>query len=415
MRSKVSLAILVALLFVTPSFAAEGSRDLSLRDCYTLALERSETVGIQKELIRETEGQMLQSLSTALPKVAFAYSQKWQDEDGSRTLNTYTPEAKFTFSQPLFTGFKEFAAIGASKHIGKQRKAELKRAMQLLFVDVSDAFFLYMSYQEEEAVLQGVKKALYERLAELKRRKLLGRSRLSEVASAESKLQSNEAALEGVRAQRTIAGQLLEFLVGRPFDQLVDEGDPQMNMTEEDAYRKIDTRPDIEAAKEAFESFRRNVTAARSAFFPSVTLNGNSYTKRSDTYDGNDWDVTLSVNVPIFNGLSDVGQVRQANAQLKEAELRLSQARRRALLEIKNNYAQWQANGRRVAAFEKAVTASEKNYRLQTEDFEKNLVNNLDVLQALEDLQRTRLSLEAAKADERRSYWALKVATGDVK
>ena len=79
MRYGMILSVLIAFCLVRPAFAADESKALSLRDCYSLALERSETVGIQKELIRETEGQMLQALSTALPKVAFVYSQEWQD------------------------------------------------------------------------------------------------------------------------------------------------------------------------------------------------------------------------------------------------------------------------------------------------------------------------------------------------
>jgi outer membrane protein len=414
MRYGMILLVLSALAIASPAFAAEESRALTLRDCYTLALEQSETLGIQKERIKETEGQMLQALSTALPKVAFVYSQEWKDQQDHRTFGGSESGAAFTFTQPLFTGFKEFAAIRGSKHVGKQRKAELKRAMQLLFTDVSDAFFLYMSLQENEALLQDTRKALYERLAELKKRELIGRSRLSEVASAESKLQTNEAALEVARSARDVAGRLVEFLIGRPFDQLIDEGDPQMNMTEEEAYRKVDHRPDVEAASESLEAYKQNVTVARSGFFPSVSLGGNSYAKRPDANEGNDWDVMLSVNVPIFNGTYDVGQVQQAKAQMREAELQLSYVRRSGLMEVKNDFARWQANGRQVAAFDKAVMASEKNYRLQVADFEKNLVNNLDVLQALEDLQNVRQSLVAAKAVERRSYWALKVATGDV-
>src|SRR3989339_147882 len=120
---------------------AQNNSALTLKECYRLALERSEAVGIQKELIKETEGLMLQSLSTALPKVAFAYSEKWQDVRPNNTFEGSLQEGKFTFTQPLFTGFKEFAAIGASKHVGKQRAEELRRAQQLLFTDVSDAFY----------------------------------------------------------------------------------------------------------------------------------------------------------------------------------------------------------------------------------------------------------------------------------
>jgi outer membrane protein len=406
------------LLAGSSAFAADQSAGLTLRDCYTLALARSETVGIQKELIRETAGQILQSLSTALPNVSFSYSETRQDNSGEPFISPTSHEGKFVFTQPLFTGFKEFAAISGSKHLGRQRKHELKRAQQLLFTDVSDAFYLYLNYQQDYDTVTKTRDALLERVAELEKREALGRSRPSEIASAVSKLRITEATMESVISQKEIAGQLLEFLVGEKFDRLIDDtGLPGENdkSTAEDYYAKAENRPDVLAAKESLEVFKKQTTVARSSFFPTVDLTADSYTtKRTDTSAGVDWDVLLNVNVPIFNGGNSFGQVIQARAQVNEADLRLSQTKRHALLEIRNAYTQWQSDRKQLRALEKAVDASENNYQLQVEDFQRNLVNNLDVLQALEDLQGVRRSLVAAITDTKRSYWNLLVATGEI-
>ncbi|MBF0331646.1 MAG: TolC family protein [Candidatus Omnitrophica bacterium] len=401
----------IIFLFCAGVARAEG---LTLRECYALTLKRSEAIAIQGELIKETEGLMLQSLSTALPKVAFAYSQKWQDARPNDTFGGSTPEAKFTFSQPLFTGFKEFAAISASKHLGKQRAQELKRAKELLFTDVSDAFYLYLSYQQDLEVLETTHKALEERVAELVKRQTIGKSRPSEVASAQSKLLKNEATTEGVRSQRETAGQLMEFLIGQTFDHLIEEDAARADMKPEDLYMKADGRADVVAARESVMAYKNNVTAARSTFLPSVTLGGNIYAKRGDAFEGNDWDTTLTVNVPLFSGLSDVGQLQQAKSQAIEADLRLSQMRRKALLEVRQAYTSWQSVIRRVDALAKALEASDKNYALQVDDFQKSLVNNLDVLQALEDLQSSRRDWVSAKAEAHRAYSTLKVSVGEI-
>jgi outer membrane protein len=408
--------VIISFLFLSgTAFAQPVADGLTLKECYALALQRSESIAIQKEYIKETEGQMLQSLSTALPKAAFSYSEKWQDVDGSRSMGGAAPEGKFTLSQPLFTGFKEFAAIGASKHVGRQRQQELKRAEELLFTDVADAFYLYLNYQQDLQVLENTQNVLFERVGELKKRQMIGKSRPGEVASAEAKLRRNEALLEVVRAQKEVAGQLMEFLIGRTFDRLVDEAIAFEDIQLPALYLKADERADVVAARESFAAYKNNMTAARSSFFPTVTLAGNVYTKRVDLYEDNDWDATLTVNVPLFNGLSDVGQVAQARAQMNTAELKVSQVKRRVLLEVRNVYTKWVSADRKLKAFDRAAEASEKNYKLQAEDFQKSLVSNLDVLQALEDLQGARRDLVAAQTDAARSYWALKVATGDIK
>ncbi|MBF0485735.1 MAG: TolC family protein [Candidatus Omnitrophica bacterium] len=396
-------------------WAAEKVSAYTLNDCYQMALKQSETVAIQKEFIKEAEGQMLQSLSTALPKVFYSYSQQWQDVPKTTWNSQYSPSSVFTLSQPLFTGFKEFAAISASKHLGRERAAELKRARELLFTDVSDAFYLYLSYQQDEETLSDIQHALYNQLGELQKRQLVGRSRLSEVANAEARLRGNQALIEGVRAQKEVARQLLEFLIGGKVSYLEEGLDVEFSDIPQDALMRFsDQRADVVAASESLELFKNNIVSARSGFFPTVSLTADAYTKRSDINEGNDWDAMIVVSVPIMNGTTDVGNLRVAKAQKREAELRLSQARRTASLDIQNAYTRWKLLDSRRRAFEKAVEASQKNYRLQKDDFEKNLISNIDLLQSLEDLQNTRRDLVAAKADARRAFSAFKVATGEL-
>ena len=114
----------------------------SLADCYRFALKQSEAVAIKQELIKEEEGRFLLAFSTAMPKASYV----WTDKREKGNFHTDFVEGKFVFSQPIFTGFKEFAAISGSRAEGRQRKQEMTRAKQLLFTDVSDAFYFYLSY-----------------------------------------------------------------------------------------------------------------------------------------------------------------------------------------------------------------------------------------------------------------------------
>jgi outer membrane protein len=132
------------------------------------------------------------------------------------------------------------------------------------------------------------------------------------------------------------------------------------------------------------------------------------------SYEENDWDATLTVNVPLFDGLNNVGQLAQARSQANGAELKLSEVKRKALLEIRNAYSKWLSSRLKVEAFDLAAKASEKNYKLQVEDFQKSLVSNLDVLQALEDLQVARRDLIVAQGNAARAYWAVKVSVGGI-
>ena len=113
------IPIALLLLFTTgvaTPVRAEDATPLTLSDCYALALKRSEEIAIRGELIRETEGRFLQALSTALPRASFELSEKRQDGSGGSAFTLKeVPERRFVFSQPLFSGFKEFAAVRGSR------------------------------------------------------------------------------------------------------------------------------------------------------------------------------------------------------------------------------------------------------------------------------------------------------------
>ena len=399
-----------------PRKAAPDAAPLTLADCYALALKRSETIAINQELIKETEGRFLQALSGALPRVSFSSSDKRQDGSGGSAFTLRNvPERKFVFSQPLFSGFKEFAAMAGSRAERRQRIEEKRRAEHLLLIDVANAFYLLLEHREDLSALEAIRLALTQRLDELKERERLGRSRASEVASAEAQLRRVEAEMEGARSQEIVARQLVEFLTGLDRIEAITDSELSLPQLEDEAVYLAKTagRPDVRAAEEASRIAEKEVTIAQAKFWPTVSADANYYIKRAGVAQDVNWDATLQVDVPIFQGGQTLGAVKEASARAREAKLQLSERQRRAALEIQEVYTDMQAALAKTSAFEKALDASEESYRLQVEDYQRNLVSTLDVLRELQALQDSRRDFIHATYDAKRLYWALRVATGE--
>ena len=396
--------------------AAVEEQPLTLADCFKLALTRSETIAIQQELITETEGRFIQALSGVLPRASFEASEKRQDGSGSSAFTLRKiPERKFVFSQPLFSGFKEFAAMAAVRAERTQRRDEKARAEHMLFVDVSDAFYLLREQREDLGALETTRAALMDRLEELRARERLGRSRPSEAVSAEARLRRVEAEMELVRSRETTARQLLEFLTGLPHMNALSSDDTTLPplTTENDYIGKVALRPDVLAEAEALRAADKAVSVARADFWPDVDVEGNYYTTRAGVAADVKWDVLLKVNVPLFQGGETVGAVKEASSRARREKLKFEQIQRKAVLEIREVFATLQAAMTRKAALDLALQAAEENYRLQVEDYRKSLVNNLDVLQALEDLQDARRDVIHETYEAQRLYRRLQVATGE--
>ncbi len=403
-------------LFVFMAWPTQAEEQApTLKECYRLALKESETIAIQTKVIEEAEGRFLQSLSGIMPDVSFVLSQKRQDgtKGGSGFTLREIPERRFAFSQPLFSGFKEFAAMASSVAEKRRRSHEKRRAEELLFVDVVDAFYFFLRYQDDAETLSVIHQSLLERVKELKERQELGRSRASEVAALKARLNRIEADLEQTQGEGDLARQLLEFLTGREIAAVRDDTPAAISLFLEENYlAQKDQRSDVQAAFEAVRQAQKNLTVARAGFFPEVTMDGNSYEKRVGNSAGVDWDVTLTVDVPIFEGTEHFGAIKEAKAIAGQEELRYQQLKRQVELEIKNAYTRAQVALRKQTALRKALQAAEENYNLQLEDYRKNLVNNLDVLQALEDLEEMRRSLTAAQNETKRLWWNLQVISG---
>lgn len=386
---------------------------LTLAECYALALKRSETIAIQQELVRQTEGRFLQALSTALPEVSFVSVDELRE--GSEK-NQHLAERRFTFTQPLFSGFKEFAAIRGSKAEKRQRLREKARAEQLLFVDVSEAFYFYLQHQQDLEILLATRDALTARIQELTEREELGRARTSEVVSAQAQLRRVEADMEGSRSEMVVSRQLLEFLTGTTVTEVTEAGFTLPPIEPEPAYlSKASARPDVRAAEEAWRVSRENTRVARAEFFPTVDLEGNYYADRRGTRGVStaDWDAAITVDVPLFQGGNAVGLTQEASSLARQAKLSYDLTARAATLEIQDLYARLQAALARQAALEASMKASEEDYNLQVEDYRRSLVNNLDVLDALENLQDARRLALQAQYQTKRLYWQLRVATGE--
>jgi outer membrane protein len=413
-------SLIIAIIYLLPlqSFAENVKSDkLTLKECYRLALKQSETIAIDSELIREAEARFTQALGALLPQVSFAWSQTNQDSE--RAFSSYNNngsfESKFVFKQTLFSGFKELAGMAGSSLEQKQRISEKKRAEELLFVDMADAFYLLLEQQEDLKTMGLIRKALNDRVSELKKREDVGRSRHSELVSTESQLYNIEAEIQLVKSQELVAKELVAFLIGREFGILFDEKDTPDSLGPESFYTaNIRLRADVKAYDFAAGVARKEAYIAKTALLPTVTVEGNYYQRRNTTPLDVAWSTILKISVPIFEGTTTYGNIKQANAKSREAELTYERAKRLAIQNMHDSYVKAYSAILMSKAMEKALKSAELNYSLQKDDYKNNLVSNLDVLTAIQNFGNTRRSYMHTFYEKKRMYWQLEAAAGNI-
>lgn len=400
----------------SPKAAPASTTLLTLAECYKLAKQQSERIAMHQELIAEAEGRFTQAMSGILPRLSLNSSDRWQDGTGSSPFTRkHVPERKMTVSQPLFSGFREFAAMAGVKAEKRQRELEKTRAEHLLAVDVSDAFYLVLQYRKDLEALEAIHAALDERRQELHTREQLGRSRPSEVVSTEAQRLRVEAEIQQFQREAIVVRQLLEFLIGRPIEAPLEDPEtmPHVQDSLETLLAKMMDRPDVRAAEEAVTVAERQIGIEKADYWPDVDVEGNYFFERGGVAQEIDWDAELTVKVPIFEGGQVAGAVSEAKSKARQARLQLAQIKRQAILDIKDRYAEHQAGLAQTQTLGKAVDAADESYRFQLEDYRRNLVSHLDVLEALQNLQDIRRSYIQAHYEALRTHWRLRTATGE--
>ena len=422
MKKIIFCVILSVVFFTGPIFAANS--ELTLQEAFQRSLMRSESVAITGEEMAQAQARFYRSFDYFVPTAHFEVTRTWQDTRGGSTSSEVasdaqrqmTPQKKFVFSQPIFSGFKELAALQGAGADKKQQAYALKRAKELLFIDVMEAFYAVLENEKDEEALTTTHELLSKRLQELEGRIKLGRSRESEskTSLADSKLLESD--LVNARSKTRVAKNLLEFYLGGSLEGVTLKDDPE----EEPApvktlgAQRSKSRADVLADEQGLIVADKKVMAANADLFPTLSLDGDYYAERVGFQSGNDWDLKLKLDLPIFQVGQTMGDITQADSNRKKARLKYEETGRLADLDIRNASQALESARESELALQEAGKASHENYDILTEEYRSNLVNNLEVLDALRrDLDIQRRYHEAYYA-ARKSYWRLKVALGDV-
>lgn len=419
-RAASTLFTVGLLLTSLPTLAVDASVPaLTLDDYFAAALRRSEVVATQTELIHQAEERAKQASSALLPTVNGVASYTWQEPlpagsaITSSTLLERQPLARLTATQPLFRGFREFAALRQTRALVGAQNDDYLQARVLLFKDVVQNFYSVLSSEQDISNLDEEIRQNQVLEKDIQDRVRIGRSRASELLNVQSTISTLRAQREQLQGQLAVAREALAFLSGLDATTALRDSEviPQQLEPVSEYLARADLRPDVQAGKKRLTAGQENVAVARGAHLPSLDLNGNYYLDRPGILKDVTWDVQLALSVPIFSGGSLQSKVREAQSQSTQAELGLEQVRRQAQQEIRSLHQSVLFDRSQLEALEKATEIAKKNYAAQKRDYRLGLVTNLDVIQSLTAYLENQRAADRVRFVTKLDYLKLQAAT----
>ena len=333
----------------------------------------------------------------------------------SRSLNT-----SLNASVDLFTGFRRGAELGAAKAGEAEASATLVDARFQQALTTTNQFFDALSAAQLVAVRETSVRRAEEQLKvsvaklragsatrsdSLRSLVTLGNTRL-DLITAQTSLATAEAALARLIGE-----------VGRvratddsAFHRVMAEVDTASLRTEAEA-----RSPRIQSAKAGADAARANVRAARSAYWPSLTLAANTgwNASRSQDYEFfNQRQVSLRMSWNLFNGFDRELTIAQREASFDVAAATAADEQRAVQAELTQRLAELDAARAKIDITATSVAAATEDLRVQQERYRLGVATIVDVLTSQEALNQAEVDVVNARFDYLRAKAQLDALIG---
>lgn len=330
----------------------------------------------------------------------------------------------------LFNGFENIASLRQTKDQAQADQVDLKRTRREVVFTVMDQFISLLESREQVRVRREELQALRQQLRQTEEFVDAGSSPVSDLYQLQADVANAEQQLLQAKRENEVSKtqliQTLQLNPRRPYDfQIPDLTDDSLGTATYDLSalmeEAFEQRLGLRVAKLDRRAAERGIRAARSSYYPSLSISG-SY--------GTDWQsrgripdpdnpgefiqpdffnqldnnrsgsVSLSLSIPIFDRFRRSTQVEQAQVQAQNAEYALDDQRqqvalqvRQAYLDYQNAIQQLQAANKGLRAAEQARTAAQERYELGSASIVELRNANRDYVDAASQQIRARYNL----------------------
>lgn len=374
--------------------------DVQLQPLIREGLANNTDLGIARLRMKEAEATLLSSRLAYLPSLSLNPQGQLSSYDGAKTDKTYHIAASAGWEVDLF-GKLTNAKRGAKAAL-EQSEAYCQAVQTQLIATIANSYYNLLTLDRQLDISSRTAESWAEVLRTYEAKLQVGEATEAAVAQARASKLSVEASVLTLQKQIRAQENSLSILLGRVPGSI--------ERTTLDGQRFPDTlavgvplqllgrRPDVRQAEAALAQAFYNTNAARSAFYPSITLSGSAgWTNNNGAAIVNPGNWLLSaigsLTQPLFNRGQNITNLRIAKARQEEALLSFRQSLLKAGSEVNDALMQWQtANSRlKIIAEQVASLHTAVDNTQQLMEF-SNSASYLEVLTARQALLQAELT-----------------------
>lgn len=395
----------------TASIASLSWRELftdsHLQTLIEHALQSNTDLLSAQQRIKEAEATLSSAKLAYLPSFMLTPQGGVSSFDKSKGSWTYTGIASASWEIDIFG--KLTNAKRRSKALYLQSLEYEQAVSTSLIANVANLYYTLLMLDEQYRISEETAVNWRESVRAMRAMMAAGMTNEASVSQSEANCRQVEASLLDLKQQIKEVENSLSILLGEvpggiERGHLAGQDFPE-ELTVGVPLQLLSRRPDVKSAELSLASAFYSTNAARSAFYPSITLSGTAgWTNSAGNMIINPGKLLLSavgaLTQPLFNKGLNIAQLKIAKAQQEEAKLAFQQALLNAGSEVNNALTQVQtARGktelrtRQITSLENAVLSTQLLMQHGTSTY-------LEVLTAQQSLLSAQLTQVADRFDE---------------
>ena len=393
----------------TTSIASLSWRELftdpQLQSLIEQALQGNTDLLSAQQRIKEAEATLMSAKLSYLPSFMLTPQGGVSSFDNSKGSWTYSGIASASWEVDIFG--KLTNAKRRSKALYLQ-SLEYEQAVSTSLIAMWPTFTLLI-LDEQYRISEETAASWRESARTMRAMMAAGMTNEASVSQSEANCRQVEASLLDLRQQVKEVENSLSILLGdvpgtiergrlagQEFPQELAVGVP---------LQLLSRRPDVKSAELSLASAFYSINAARSAFYPSITLSGTAgWTNSAGSMIVNPGKLLFSaigsLTQPLFNKGLNVAQLKIAKAQQEEARLAFQQALLNAGSEVNNALTQVQVARGKTELRARQITSLETTVRSTRLLMQHGTSTYLEVLTAQQGLLSAQLTQVADRFDE---------------
>lgn len=396
-------------LFTDPHLQAYIEQGLSNNTDYLSAQLR----------IKEAEATLLSSKLAYLPSFALAPQGTVSSFDGGKAAQTYSLPVTASWEVDIF---------GKMRNNKRQAQAlyaqslDYKQAVRTqLIAGIANTYYTLLMLDDQLLLSQETAKAWEETVRSTRALMNAGKADEAAVAQMEAACYEVQASVLDLKEQINQAENSLALLLAETPRSYERGTLADMKMPDELSagvpMQLLANRPDVRMAERSLEAAFYATNAARSAFYPSITLSGSAgWTNSAGSMIVNPGKFLASavgsLTQPLFARGQLLGQLKISKAQQEEASLAFQQTLLNAGSEVNDALTAWQTSRDKSLLLDRQVASLQKAVKSTSLLMEHGTTTYLEVLTAKQNLLMAQLTQTANRFSEIQSVITLYCTLG---